>query len=211
MKSILCRLSKISIPILGVITLLVVQMSSAEDMHPAATLVMQTADQMMVHLRAERDTVAKDQNRLNQLVEEIVLPHFDFENMSASVLGKYWRTANPDQRQRFRDEFKTLLLRTYAKALVDNMDKRIDYEPVRAQANATDVTVRTSIPQEGGFPLPINYSMELIDNAWKVYDVEIDAISLVKNYRTTFSKEVKDSGIEHLINTLKSRNKEMNS
>jgi phospholipid transport system substrate-binding protein len=181
----------------------------AEDMHPAATLVMKTADEMMARLRAERDAVKKDKNRVNQLVEEIVLPHFDFENMSASVLGKYWRTANADQRQRFRDEFKTLLLRTYANALVDNMDKKIEYEPVRAKPNATDVTVRTNIPQDGGFPLPINYSMELIDNEWKVYDVEIDAISLVKNYRTTFSKEVKESGIEHLIETLKSRNKEM--
>ena len=181
----------------------------AEDMHPAATLVMKTADEMMARLRAERDAVKKDKNHVNQLVEEIVLPHFDFENMSASVLGKYWRTANADQRQRFRDEFKTLLLRTYANALVDNMDKKIEYEPVRAKPNATDVTVRTNIPQDGGFPLPINYSMELIDNEWKVYDVEIDAISLVKNYRTTFSKEVKESGIEHLIETLKSRNKEM--
>lgn len=181
----------------------------AEEMHPAATLVMKTADEMMSRLRAERELVKKDQNRVNQLVEEIVLPHFDFENMSASVLGKYWRTANADQRSRFRNEFKTLLLRTYAKALVDNMDRKIEYEPVRAKDNATDVTVRTSIPQDGGFPLPINYSLELIDKEWKVYDVEIDAISLVKNYRTTFSKEVKESGIEHLIKTLTDRNKEM--
>lgn len=183
----------------------------ADDMHSAAALVMQTADKMLVRLRAERDVVTKDQKRLNQMVDEIVLPHFDFDNMSASVLGKYWRTANADQRLRFREEFKTLLLRTYAKALVDNMDAKIEYEPVRAQANATDVTVRTSIPQKAGFPLPINYSMTLIKDAWKVYDVEIDAISLVKNYRTTFGKEVKESGLDHLIKSLTDRNQESNS
>ena len=193
---------------LGILLMLFIPVASADEMHPAAALVNATANKMMERMRAERDVVTKDMARLNQLVEEIVLPHFDFDNMSASVLGKYWRTANTDQRKRFREEFKTLLLRTYAKALLDNMDKKIEFEPVREGAAATDVTVRTTIPQQGGFPLPINYSLELIEAAWKVYDVEIDGISLVKNYRSTFAKEVRESGIEGLINTLANRNKD---
>jgi phospholipid transport system substrate-binding protein len=177
-------------------------------MHPAAALVMQTAEKILVKLRSEREVVTKSQSRVYELVEEIVLPHFDFNTMSASVLGKHWRTAYEDQRKRFAQEFKVLLVRTYAKALVDNMDRKISYQPVHAAQNATDVTVHTEIPQEGSFPLPINYSMELKDGAWKVYDVDIDGISMVKNYRTTFANEVKQGGVDELIKKLVDRNQQ---
>ncbi len=180
--------------------------SAADAPHPALALVMQTADKIQAQLRTERDKVAKDKKRTYELVEEIVLPHFDFTTMSASVLGKHWRSANDDQKKKFTQEFKILLVRTYAKALVDNMDRKINYLALRAPDGATDVTVKTEIPQEGSFPLPINYSMELIDGAWKVYDVDIDGISLVKNYRTTFSNEVKQGSIDSLIKTLTERN-----
>jgi phospholipid transport system substrate-binding protein len=180
--------------------------AAAEAPHPALALVMQTADKIQAQLRAERAVVEKDKKRTYELVEEIVLPHFDFTNMSASVLGKHWRTANPEQKKKFTQEFKLLLVRTYAKALVDNMDRKINYLALRAADGATDVTVKTEIPQEGSFPLPINYSMELTDGAWKVYDVDIDGISLVKNYRTTFSNEVKQGSIDSLIKTLTERN-----
>lgn len=181
---------------------------AADSGHPALLLVNQTAEKILVQLRAEKNVVAKNNQRVYELVEQIVLPHFDFGAMSASVLGKHWRTANEDQRTRFSQEFKVLLVRTYAKALVDNMERKIVYQPLRAADGATDVTVRTEIPQDGGFPLPINYSMELKDGAWKVYDVDIDGISLVKNYRTTFSNEVKQDGVDALIKTLLERNQQ---
>jgi len=139
------------------------------------------------------------------------LPHFDFETISASVLGKYWKRLDADQQRRFRDAFKLLLLRTYANALVDNMDRKIEFEPVRAPPDATDVTVRTSIPQDGEFPIPVNYSLELIDKQWKVYDVEIDGLSLVANYRTTFAREINKSGLDGLIKLLEQRNQELSS
>jgi phospholipid transport system substrate-binding protein len=180
--------------------------AAAEAPHPALALVMQTADKIQSQLRAERDVVAKDKKRTYELVEQIVLPHFDFATMSASVLGKHWRSANDEQKKKFTQEFKVLLVRTYAKALVDNMDRKINYLALRAAEGASDVTVKTEIPQEGSFPLPINYSMELADGAWKVYDVDIDGISLVKNYRTTFSNEVKQGSIDSLIKTLTERN-----
>lgn len=181
---------------------------AADSGHPALLLVNQTAEKILVQLRAEKNVVAKNSQRVYELVEQIVLPHFDFGAMSASVLGKHWRTANEDQRTRFSQEFKVLLVRTYAKALVDNMERKIVYQPLRAADGATDVTVRTEIPQDGGFPLPINYSMELKDGAWKVYDVDIDGISLIKNYRTTFSNEVKQDGVDALIKTLLDRNQQ---
>ena len=180
----------------------------ADVVHPALTLVTQTADKIQTQLRAERDVVSKSPKRVYELVEQIVLPSFDFTNMSASVLGKHWRGASDDQKQRFTQEFKSLLVRTYSKALVDNMDRKIATLPLRAADGATDVTVRTEIPQQGGFPLPINYSMELKDGAWKVYDVDIDGISMVKNYRTTFANEVKQGSVDDLIKKLGERNQQ---
>ncbi|MBI3774482.1 MAG: ABC transporter substrate-binding protein [Gammaproteobacteria bacterium] len=185
------------------------QVSRAADaVHPALALVTQTADKIQTQLRAERDVVTKNPKRVYELVEQIVLPNFDFTSMSASVLGKNWRGASDTQKQRFTQEFKLLLVRTYAKALVDNMDRKIATQPLRAADNATDVTVHTEIPQQGGFPLPINYSMEIKDGAWKVYDVDIDGISMVKNYRTTFANEVKQGSVDDLIKKLSERNQQ---
>lgn len=196
---------------IGILLCLTVAPASAGDPHPALALVKQTTDQMLTRLRADRDKLKQNPELVNQLVEEVVLPHFDFETISASVLGKYWKRLDADQQRRFRDAFKLLLLRTYANALVDNMDRKIEFEPVRSSPDATDVTVRTSIPQDGEFPIPVNYSLELIDNQWKVYDVEIDGLSLVANYRSTFAKEINKSGLDGLIKLLEQRNKELSS
>ena len=196
---------------IGILLCLTVAPASAGDPHPALALVKQTTDQMLTRLRADRDKLKQNPELVNQLVEEVVLPHFDFETISASVLGKYWKRLDADQQRRFRDAFKLLLLRTYANALVDNMDRKIEFEPVRAPPDATDVTVRTSIPQDGEFPIPVNYSLELIDKQWKVYDVEIDGLSLVANYRTTFAREINKSGLDGLIKLLEQRNKELSS
>jgi len=196
---------------IGILLCLTVAPASAGDPHPALALVKQTTDQMLTRLRADRDKLKQNPGLVNQLVEEVVLPHFDFETISASVLGKYWKRLDADQQRRFRDAFKLLLLRTYANALVDNMDRKIEFEPVRAPPDATDVTVRTSIPQDGEFPIPVNYSLELIDKQWKVYDVEIDGLSLVANYRTTFAREINKSGLDGLIKLLEQRNQELSS
>lgn len=194
--------------ILAVLMGIAVQTAGAEAVHPATALVTETADKIQAQLRAEREVVTKNPKRVYELVEQIVLPSFDFTTMSASVLGKHWRGASAEQKQRFTQEFKTLLVRTYAKALVDNMDRKITTLALRAAKDANDVTVRTEIPQQGGFPLPINYSMELKDGAWKVYDVDIDGISMVKNYRTTFANEVKQGSIDDLIKKLSQRNQQ---
>ena len=195
--------------IFAIALILCTPLANAEDLHPAQALVMQTTDEILTRLREEGDSLQQDQARVNRLLEEIVLPHFDFGNISASVLGKYWRRADAEQRQRFREAFKLLLLHTYAVALLDNLDTEIEFETLRAPSGATDVTVRTSVPQDGEFPLPIYYSMELIDGEWKVYDVEIDGLSLVTNYRTTFAREINKSGLEGLISTLEERSRDL--
>jgi len=191
------------------LAILLLSAANAADVHPARALVEQTTNELLARLRADREALQKDPGRVVQIVEEVVLPHFDFDAISASVLGKYWRSADAGQRRRFRDAFKSLLLHTYATALLDNLDSKIEYEPVREPAGATDVTVRTSIPQGGQFPLPVNYSMELIDGQWKVYDVEIDGLSLVKNYRSTFAAEINKSGLDGLIATIEDRSRNL--
>lgn len=169
-------------------------------------LVQQTTDQITGVLRAEQDKISADPNYLLQVVDDIVAPHFDFDRMSSWVLGKYWRTAKPDEKKRFASEFRTLLVRTYAKALNDNYDKKIDMLPAREQADGSQVTVRTEIQQSAGFPIPIDYKMHIKDDSWKVFDVSVDGISLVANYRTSFAQEIRKDGLEKLIERLAERN-----
>lgn len=170
-------------------------------------MVKETADKIIKRLQADRELYKKKPERVQPLVDELVLPSFDFDRMSSWVLGKHWRTASPDQKSRFTKEFRDLLVRTYAKALVDNMDRKINYSPVKMAPGSKDVTVRTEVQQNGGFPIPIDYSLYLADKGWKVYDVNIDGVSLVANYRTSFGTELRKGGnIEDLIKRLQERN-----
>ena len=175
--------------------------------HPALKLVRDTTVLIKKRVKEEDETIKANQERLYDLVNEIVLPHFDFEKMSNWVLGKNWRTANKEQQQRFTEEFSRLLVRTYSRAIYDNIDQQINFLPMRGEPAEDKVTVRTEVPQAAGFPIPIDYKMYKKENEWKVYDVVIDAISLVANYRTSFNQEIKKSGIDSLIASLADRNK----
>jgi phospholipid transport system substrate-binding protein len=170
-------------------------------------LVQETTDKITSVLRADQEKIKEDPDHLLTVVDTLVAPHFDFERMSSWVLGKYWRKASADERSRFASEFRTLLVRTYAKALNDNYDKKIDMLPPRERKDGKQVTVRTEIQQSGGFPIPIDYKMHIKDDAWKVYDVSVDGISLVANYRTSFAKEIRKDGLGNLIARLAERNK----
>jgi|AMFO01.1.fsa_nt_gi ABC-type transport system involved in resistance to organic solvents, auxiliary component len=170
-------------------------------------LVQETTDKIISVLRTDQDKIKADPNHLLEIVDTIVAPHFDFERMSSWVLGKYWRKAKADEKTRFAKEFRTLLVRTYAKALNDNYDKQIDMLAVRQKKGGKKATVRTEIQQSAGFPIPINYKMHLKNDAWKVYDVSVDGISLVANYRTSFAKEIRKDGLDKLIAKLADRNK----
>jgi phospholipid transport system substrate-binding protein len=174
-------------------------------------LVQQTAEKMVSKLREERQIIDQHPGRIYDLVNEIVLPHFDFERMSSWVLGKYWRSATPAQRDRFVEEFRNLLVRTYAKSLSSYSDNKISYLPFRDRPGQNDVKVRTEVDQPGGFPIPIDYSLYLKGDEWKVYDVTIDGVSLVTNYRTTFANQIRQDGLDKLIATLADRNKQDNA
>lgn len=171
-------------------------------------LVQQTAEKMLDRLRTERKVIDEHPGRIYELVNEIVLPHFDFERMSSWVLGKYWRTATAEQRKHFVEEFRNLLVRTYAKSLSSYTDNKITYLPFRGDPQQTDVKVRTEVDQPGGFPIPIDYDLYLKGDEWKVYDVTIDGVSLVTNYRTTFANQIRREGLDKLIASLANRNKQ---
>jgi len=171
-------------------------------------LVQETSQLMLAKLKQEKELLKAEPSRIYGLVNEIIIPHFDFEYMSQMVLAKYWRKASVGQRQAFTEEFKQLLVRTYATSLNEYADQDIIYLPFRAGSNSAQVTVKTEIEQPGGFPIPIDYRLHQNSGVWKVFDVVIDAVSLVTNYRTSFSREIRQSGLDSLISTLAQRNQE---
>lgn len=171
-------------------------------------LVQTTTDRLLQTIQAEREAINEDPNKVYRIVEEIALPHFDFERISRWVLAKNWKAATPEQRQRFQEQFTMLLVRTYATALTEYKGQKVILEPVEIKPDTKQVKVRAKVEQPGSFPIPIDYRMYLKDGEWKVYDVAIDDISLVANYRTTFANEISTGGIENLIATLATRNKD---
>lgn len=180
--------------------------SFAESQGPQE-LVKQAADKMLAKLKEERQVIDKQPGRIYELVSSIVLPHFDFETMAKRVLGKHWKDASETQRTRFTEEFRTLLVRTYAKSLTEYTDQQITYLPLKGDVKAGDVTVRSEVSQPGGFPIEITYGLHQVSSEWKVYDVTIDKVSLATNYRTSFSNEVRQGGIDKLIEKLADRNR----
>ena len=151
----------------------------------------------------------KDFSKVNQFVNEAILPSTDFEKISALVLGKLWKTATPEERERFKQEFQTLLVRTYSRAFVEFKDWSIRYLPIEMEADATKVVVKTEVLQPSLQPVAVDYRMLLSNGEWKAYDIMIEGVSLVTNYRTTFSSEVQAKGsLNAVIDSLAKRNSE---
>ncbi len=148
-----------------------------------------------------------DRAKLIGLIEAKVLPHFNFNAMTALALGQNWNKATPEQKKRLTEEFKTLLVRTYASALAAYSEQKLDFRPLRAKPTDTDVVVNVRVLQPGTQPVPIDYSMEKTATGWKVYDVMVGGVSLVANYRTEFNHAVRESGIDGLIKNLNAKNR----
>jgi len=151
----------------------------------------------------------KDFTKVTRFVNEAILPSTDFDKISALVLGKLWKDATTDERERFKKEFQTLLVRTYSRAFVEFKDWSIRYLPIEMEADATKVIVKTEVLQPGLQPVAVNYRMLLSNGAWKAYDIMIEGVSLVTNYRTTFTSEVQSKGsLSAVIDGLAKRNSE---
>jgi phospholipid transport system substrate-binding protein len=170
-------------------------------------LVKRTADEVLTIVKSDKDIQAGDQDKLFALAEEKILPNFNFEKVSRLVLGKNWTKATPDQKTAFQAEFKTLLLRTYATALSKYKNQTIEYKPLRIADTDTNANVKTLILQPGGQPIAVDYSLEKQGDTWKVYDIVIEAVSLVTNYRSQFAQEIRQNGLDSLIKKLADKNK----
>ncbi len=174
-------------------------------------LVKTTAEDVLQIVRNDKDIQAGDQKKIFALAEEKILPNFNFERVSRLVLGKYWTRANKEQKEAFQREFRSLLLRTYAMALSKYRNQTIEYKPLRSQPGDTKVTVKTLIIQPDGPPIGIDYSLEKFPEGWKVYDIVIEGVSLVTNYRGQFSDEIRQSSLDGLIQKLTDKNKKASS
>ncbi|MGR9045319.1 MAG: MlaC/ttg2D family ABC transporter substrate-binding protein [Gammaproteobacteria bacterium] len=157
--------------------------------------------------KLQNPSFTKDFSQITEFVESVIYPHVDFNRISALVLGKLWRTASPEERVRFKKEFQTLLIRTYSRAFVEFKDWSVRYLPLKMAPGATKVIVKTEILQPGIQPIGVDYRMLLAKGNWKVYDIMIEGVSLVTNYRTTFNNEVKSKGsLAAVIEALAARN-----
>ncbi|CAN4266855.1 Ttg2D ABC-type transport system involved in resistance to organic solvents, auxiliary component [Methylophilaceae bacterium] len=175
------------------------------DMAPDA-LVKQTADDVLTIVKNDKDIQAGNQQKLFAVVEEKILPNFDFDRVCRMVLGKNWKSASPEQQALFQKEFRSLLLRTYATALGKYRDQVIEYRPMQTDASEKNVTVKTQIIQKGGQPIAVDYSLVKGPTGWKVYDITIESVSLVTNYRSQFSSEIRQNGLDSLNKKLADKN-----
>ncbi|KAB2928188.1 MAG: ABC transporter substrate-binding protein [Dechloromonas sp.] len=176
---------------------------------PPNDLVQQVTEEVLEIIRKDRDIQNGSTSKVIELVDKKVLPHFNFTRMTALAVGKDWRKATPPQQQQLAGEFKTLLVRTYANALTGYRNQKVVYKPFKMKPDETDVLVRTEVQQPGNKPIQLDYSLELKDGAWKVYDVTVAGISLVTNYRDQFGQEVRNGGIDGLVASIAAKNRSL--
>ncbi len=172
-------------------------------------MVQQVTDEVLDIVRKDRDIQNGSTARVMELVDQKVLPHFNFTRMTALAVGKDWRKASPQQQQQLAEQFKTLLVRTYANALTSYSNQKVVYKPFRMKPEDADVLVRTEILQPGAKPVGLDYNLEFKNNEWKVYDVIVSGISLVTNYRDQFAQEVRNGGIDGLIASIAAKNRSL--
>ena len=169
-------------------------------------LISTTVQDVLTIVKQDKDIQAGNQKKILELVDAKVLPHFDFTRMTQLAVGKYWRTATPEQKQALVTEFRNMLVRTYTKAFTVYRDQTVEIKPFKMAADATEVTVKTSINKPGAPSVPVDYEMIKKPDGWKAFDVTIEGVSMVTSYRGTFSSEIQEKGIDGLIKTLASKN-----
>ncbi|MDD5277509.1 MAG: ABC transporter substrate-binding protein [Methylovulum sp.] len=181
--------------------------AGADDLLPPQQSIEEASVQLQEKLQDKSFT--KDFAKITQYVDEVINPHTDFDRIAALVLGKIWKTATNDERERFKHEFQTLLVRTYSRAFVEFKEWSVRFLPLVMEPGATKVIVKTEVLQPGIKPVSVDYRMVLSNGQWKAYDIMIEGVSLVTNYRTTFSNEMQTKGsLDAIIESLVKRNAE---
>lgn len=173
-------------------------------------LVKNTVDEVIAIIKQDNGIKKGEKDRILDLVENKILPHFNFTRMTQLAMGKNWSKVEPQQQKELVNEFQTLLVRTYSNALTNYRDEVIEVNPLSPQSDPKNTTVKTVVIQgRGKEPVPIDYSMEKTDSGWKVFDVTVAGVSLVTNYRSTFNSQIKKGGVNGLIESLAKKNKSL--
>jgi phospholipid transport system substrate-binding protein len=179
----------------------------AQETAPDA-LVRKSIDDVIGIIKADKELQGGNPKKLHALIEERVLPHFDFVRMTRLAVGRSWSQASDEQKAALTREFQTLLVRTYSTSLSQYRDQTIDVKPARLAAGDKETVVKTVVNQGAGAPtIPIDYGMERTDKGWKVYDVVVDGVSLVTTYRGSFNDQIQKGGVDGLVKTLADRNR----
>jgi phospholipid transport system substrate-binding protein len=169
-------------------------------------LIKQVSTDVLDAVKADSSIKAGDLKKIIALVDTKVMPHVNFQRMTASAVGRYWRQATPEQQKRLEEEFKILLVRTYSGALAQVQDQTVRLKPMRGGANDPEVVVRTEVRGQGD-PIQLDYRLEKAGDSWKIYDVNVMGVWLVANYRNSFAQEIGAHGIDGLIGKLAEHNK----
>jgi phospholipid transport system substrate-binding protein len=184
---------------------------SAWALMPADAFVKAIADDVLAIVKKDKEIQSGDQQKVFALAEEKIMPHFNFEHVCRLVLGKNYAKASKEQQEAFQKEFRTLMLYTYASALSKYRNQTIEYKAMKDYPDDKQVVVKTLILQPGGQPIGVDYTLEALNDAWKVYDINIEGVSLVTNYRSQFGNEIRQGSIDSLIQKLADKNKENTS
>ncbi|HYC42500.1 MAG TPA: ABC transporter substrate-binding protein [Noviherbaspirillum sp.] len=173
-------------------------------------LVKRISQEVLETAKTDKDIQAGNQKRVLELVEAKILPHVDFQRMTALAAGRFWREATPEQQKQLTNEFRTLLVYTYSGAISQVKDQKLEFKPMRADASDTEVEVRSQVLQpRGGDPIQLNYRLEKSPSGWKIYDVNVLGAWLVETYKGNFAAEISKGGIDGLIKALSDRNKRL--
>lgn len=173
-------------------------------------IVQSTTDKVIERVQNEKEALQQDPAKMFNLVSELIFPHFDFSIMSQWVLGEHWGNSDAATQGEFVQEFRRLLVRTYATALLEFSGQEITYPPVEQKADSKTAVVKQEIARPGGESIPIVYRVHSKSGDWKVFDVSVDGVSLVKTYRASFGSMIDDGGLKELISSLRSKNQQYN-
>ncbi|GIZ53461.1 MlaC/ttg2D family ABC transporter substrate-binding protein [Noviherbaspirillum aridicola] len=183
---------------------------SAHAQEAADAFIKRITQEVMEAAKTDKDVQAGNHKKVLDLVESKVLPHVDFQRMTALAAGRYWREATPEQQKQLTSEFRSLLVYTYSGAVSQVRDLQVEYKPLRAEPTDTDVEVRSQVVQPGrGEPIQLSYRLSRQNGGWKIYDVNVLGAWLVETYKGNFASEISKGGIDGLIKTLAERNKRL--
>ncbi|HJV82497.1 ABC transporter substrate-binding protein [Noviherbaspirillum sp.] len=185
-------------------------MPAANAQEAPDALVKRISQEVLDSAKNDKEIQSGNQKRVLELVEAKILPHVDFQRMTALAAGRFWRQATPEQQKQLTDEFRALLVYTYSGAISQIRDQKLEFKPMRADPTDTEVEVRSQVLQpRGGDPIQLNYRLEKLPSGWKIYDVNVLGAWLVETYKGNFASEISKGGIDGLIKTLSEKNKRL--